>query len=148
MKQHFSRMIAVAARLVRKQIEEPSAMKGSSSLIVWLLFLPLVVPDRLLLLCQDIIGIFDDYSVVNRQRRCHHLACAERNYQAASRALDDVETKMENMPTRETVKPQLTEEQQRSERQRTTLRFVVIGIGLVCLYLLGYVIYSVYSLLV
>ena len=58
------------------------------------------------------------------------------------------ETKMENMPTRETVKPQLTEEQQRSERQRTTLRFVVIGIGLVCLYLLGYVIYSVYSLLV
>jgi hypothetical protein len=58
------------------------------------------------------------------------------------------ETKMENMPTRETVKPQLTEEQQRSERQRTTLRFVVIGIGLVCLYLMGYVIYSVYSLLV
>jgi hypothetical protein len=58
------------------------------------------------------------------------------------------ETKVENMPTQETVKPQLTVEQQRSERQRTVLRWVIGGIAVVCIYLLAYIVYNVYSLIV
>ncbi len=58
------------------------------------------------------------------------------------------ETKQENLPTEETVKPQLTAEEQRSQKERTALKWTVVGIAVVCIVLLVYVVYSVYQLLV
>ena len=58
------------------------------------------------------------------------------------------ETKLENLPTEEVVKPQLTEEQQRSRQTRTALKWTVIGISIACTAILVYVVYSLYQLLV
>ena len=56
------------------------------------------------------------------------------------------ETKLENMPTEETIKPQLTEEQMRSNRSRTVLKWVVIGIALACSSLFILILYRLYQL--
>jgi hypothetical protein len=56
------------------------------------------------------------------------------------------ETKLENMPTEETVKPQLTEEQQRSKKTRTALKWTIIGIGIACVVLFVGILYSLYQL--
>jgi len=56
------------------------------------------------------------------------------------------ETKQENLPTEETVKPQLTAEEQRSQKERKWLKWTVVGIAVVCAVLLVYVIYSIYQL--
>ena len=57
------------------------------------------------------------------------------------------ETKLENMPTEETVKPQLTEAEQRSNQTRTALIWTIVGIGLACVAIFGYVVYNLYQLL-
>jgi hypothetical protein len=56
------------------------------------------------------------------------------------------ETKLENMPTEETVKPQLTEEQVRSKKTRTLLKWVIIGIVVCCVILFVSILYSLYQL--
>ncbi len=56
------------------------------------------------------------------------------------------ETKQENLPTEETVKPELTEEQVRSKKTRTALKWVIIGIGVACVALFCMVLYSLYQL--
>ncbi|MCR5131858.1 MAG: hypothetical protein K6C10_10425 [Prevotella sp.] len=57
------------------------------------------------------------------------------------------QTKLENQPTEETVKPQLSEEDQRSQKMRRVLKVVIWGvIGLATL-LFCYVAYSVYQLI-
>jgi len=56
------------------------------------------------------------------------------------------QTKIENLPTEEVVKPQLTEEQLRSQQTRTTLKWTVILIAVACTVLLGYVCYLVWQL--
>jgi len=56
------------------------------------------------------------------------------------------QTKQENMPTEETVKPQLSEEDQRSQKERNILKWSIIGIAVVCVILLGIVVYTVYQL--
>ncbi|MBQ9672384.1 MAG: hypothetical protein IJV34_05970 [Prevotella sp.] len=56
------------------------------------------------------------------------------------------ETKQENMPTEETVKPQLTEEQQRSKKTRTALKWTIIGIGIASVLLFVCIVYSLYLL--
>jgi hypothetical protein len=57
------------------------------------------------------------------------------------------ETKMENVPTQETVKPQLTEEQMRSRKARAALQWSIAGIAFGCVALLVYIVYQVYLLL-
>lgn len=57
------------------------------------------------------------------------------------------QTKLENMPTEETVKPELTEADQRTVKTRRTLKAVVTLIVVVCLVLLGNVFYGLYQLL-
>ncbi len=57
------------------------------------------------------------------------------------------QTKLENVPVEETVKPQLSEEDQRSQKTRRVLKGVITAIVLVSISLFVYVIYSLYQLL-
>ncbi len=57
------------------------------------------------------------------------------------------ETKLENLPTEETVKPELSEEDQRSQKTRRVLKVVIWGIICAATLLFCYVCYSVYQLI-
>ena len=57
------------------------------------------------------------------------------------------QTKLENVPTEETVKPELTEADQRTVKTRKTLKAFITLIVIVCVALLGYVFYGLYQLL-
>ena len=57
------------------------------------------------------------------------------------------QTKLENEPVEETVKPQLTEEDLRSQKARRVLKTVILAISAVCLLLFVYVVYTLYLLL-
>ena len=57
------------------------------------------------------------------------------------------QTKLENVPTEETVKPQLSEEDQRSMKTRRVLKAVITGLLIVCALLLVYVVYATYQLI-
>jgi hypothetical protein len=57
------------------------------------------------------------------------------------------ETKQENLQTVEVVQPQFTEEEQRSKKTRTILKWVVISIAVVCTALLVFIINHLYQLL-
>ena len=57
------------------------------------------------------------------------------------------QTKLENMPVEETVKPQLSEEDQRSQKTRRVLKYFITAIAVVCLALFVYVAYTLYLLL-
>ena len=57
------------------------------------------------------------------------------------------QTKLENMPTEEVVKPELTEADQRTVKTRRVLKVVVASILTVCAILLGYICYGLYQLL-
>jgi succinate dehydrogenase hydrophobic anchor subunit len=57
------------------------------------------------------------------------------------------QTKLENVPVEETVKPQLSEEDQRSQKTRRALKWLITAIALVCLALFVYVVYTLYMLL-
>lgn len=57
------------------------------------------------------------------------------------------QTKQENQPTEETIKPQLSVEDQRSQKTRRLLKSVIWAVVIASALLLCYVIYSVYQLL-
>ena len=57
------------------------------------------------------------------------------------------QTKLENMPVEETVKPQLSEEDQRSQKTRRVLKYFITAIAVVCLAIFAYVVYTLYLLL-
>ena len=57
------------------------------------------------------------------------------------------QTKLENVPVEETVKPQLSEEDQRSQKTRRVLKSVITAMTVVCLVLFAYVVYILYMLL-
>ena len=57
------------------------------------------------------------------------------------------QTKLENVPTEETVKPELTEADQRTVKTRRVLKIVISVVVAVCVALLGYVCYGLYQLL-
>ena len=57
------------------------------------------------------------------------------------------QTKLENVPVEETVKPQLSEEDQRSQKTRRVLKYFITAIGVVSLVIFGYVVYTLYMLL-
>ena len=57
------------------------------------------------------------------------------------------QTKLENVPVEETVKPQLTEEDQRSQKARRVLQTVITLLGITSALLLAYVVYTLYQLL-
>ena len=57
------------------------------------------------------------------------------------------QTKLENQPVEETVKPQLSAEDQRTQKSRRVLKTVIAIISVVCAGLFGYVAYTLYQLL-
>ena len=57
------------------------------------------------------------------------------------------QTKLENVPVEETIKPQLSEEDQRSQKTRRVLKYFITVIAVVCLALFVYVVYTLYMLL-
>ena len=57
------------------------------------------------------------------------------------------QTKLENMPVEETVKPQLSEEDQRSQKTRRVLKYFITAITVVSLAIFVYVVYTLYLLL-
>ena len=57
------------------------------------------------------------------------------------------QTKLENVPTEETVKPELTEADQRTVKTRKVLKAVITTVVVACLALLGYIFYGLYQLL-
>jgi len=58
------------------------------------------------------------------------------------------QTKLENQPTEEVQKPQLSEEDQRSQKERRVLKSVIWGIVIVTTVLFCYIVYQVWQLLV
>ena len=57
------------------------------------------------------------------------------------------QTKLENMPVEETVKPLLSEEDQRSQKARRILKTAITVISVVCALLFAYVLFTLYQLL-
>ena len=57
------------------------------------------------------------------------------------------QTKLENVPVEETVKPQLSEEDQRSQKARRVLKIAITVISVVCALLFAYVLFMLYQLL-
>jgi hypothetical protein len=57
-------------------------------------------------------------------------------------------TKVEVQQQDEPQKPVLTEEEQRSQKERRVLKSVIIAISVACVGMLAYIVYSVYQLLI
>lgn len=57
-------------------------------------------------------------------------------------------TKLENQPTEQVVKPQLSEEEQRTVKTRRSLKVAIWVVGAVSVALFAYVVYSVYLLMI
>jgi hypothetical protein len=57
------------------------------------------------------------------------------------------QTKLENVPVEEVVKPQLTEEDQRSQKARRVLKMAITIVSVLCLLLFAYVVFTLYQLL-
>ena len=57
------------------------------------------------------------------------------------------QTKLENVPTEETVKPQLSEEDKRSVKTRRTLKWVITALVIISVMLFVYVVYATYQLI-
>jgi hypothetical protein len=57
------------------------------------------------------------------------------------------QTKLENVPTEETVKPQLSEADQRSMKTRRVLKVVITALLITSALLLAYVVYATYQLI-
>lgn len=58
------------------------------------------------------------------------------------------QTKLENQPTEEVIKPQLSEAEQKTQQSRRVLKIVIGVVVVAVIALLGYVLYSVWQLLV
>ena len=71
------------------------------------------------------------------------------NDQNLVNAIDFInQTKLENQPTEETIKPQLSVEDQRSQKERRLLKLFIAGLAVAGVALFCYIIYNVYMLLV
>ena len=71
------------------------------------------------------------------------------NDQNLVNAIDFInQTKLENQPTEETIKPQLSAEDQRSQKERRLLKLFIAGLAVAGVALFCYIIYNVYLLLV
>lgn len=128
---------------LRKYIEERygfSAMEMTSSEIIGKL---MVLQDkqaldelRHLFLTADMVK-FAKYSTLINEN--------DRNLVNAIEFIN--QTKLENMPVEETVKPQLSEEDLRSQKTRRTLKATIVSISVICALLFVYVLYMLYLLL-
>lgn len=127
---------------LRRYIEERygfSAMEMTSSEIIERL---MKAPDSKSL--EELRQLFQTADLVKFAKYSTLINENDANLMSAIEFIN--ETKLENMPTEETVKPQLTEEQQRSKKTRTALKWTIIGIAVASVALFVSILYSLYQL--
>ncbi len=138
-KEYYTRL----TETLRKYIEERygfSAMEMTSSEIIERLT---KAPDAASL--NELRQLFQTADLVKFAKYSTLINENDANLMSAIEFIN--ETKQENLPTTETVKPQLTAEQMRSEKQRTALTWSVVVIAIICAGLFGYVVYNIFNLL-
>ena len=129
---------------IRRYIEERygfSAMEMTSSEII----------DRLMKqgdqkALDELRGLFQTADLVKFAKYSTMLNENDMNLVNAVEFINS--TKAENLPTEEVVRPQLSEEDQRSVKTRRVLKIVIAVIAVVCILLLAYVIYGTWQLMV
>jgi uncharacterized protein YdiU (UPF0061 family) len=139
MKQYYTRL----TEALRKYIEERygfSAMEMTSSEIIEHL---LKSADAKSL--DELRHLFQTADLVKFAKYSTLINENDANLMSAIEFIN--ETKQENQQAVEIVQPKFTEEEQRSKKTRTILKWVVITIAVVSLCLLCYIIYNLYQLL-
>ena len=128
---------------LRRYIEERygfSAMEMTSSEII----------DRLMASGdkQSLAELSQLFMTADLVKFAKYSTMINENDQNLVNAIDFInQTKLENQPTEETVRPQLSAEDQRSQKERRILKLFITGLAATGVALFCYIIYRVYMLL-
>ena len=129
---------------LRRYIEERygfSAMEMTSSEIIERL---MASSDR-----QSLDELTQLFMTADLVKFAKYSTMINENDQNLVNAIDFInQTKLENQPTEETVRPQLSAEDQRSQKERHLLKLFIAGLSIGGVILFCYIIYNVYMLLV
>ncbi len=127
---------------LRRYIEERygfSAMEMTSSEIIERL---MQAPDSKSL--EELRQLFSTADLVKFAKYSTLINENDANLMSAIEFIN--ETKQENLPTEETVRTNLTQDEVRSNKARMVLMWTVLGIAAVCLLLFSVIIFSLYQL--
>ena len=128
---------------LRRYIEERygfSAMEMTSSEII----------DRLMASGdkQSLAELSQLFMTADLVKFAKYSTMINENDQNLVNAIDFInQTKLENQPTEETLRPQLSAEDQRSQKERRLLKLFIAGLAVTGVVLFCYIIYRVYMLL-
>ena len=129
---------------LRRYIEERygfSAMEMTSSEIIGRL---MASDDQ-----QSLTELTQLFMTADLVKFAKYSTMINENDQNLVNAIDFInQTKLENQPTEETIKPQLSVEDQRSQKERRLLKLFIAGLAVAGVALFCYIIYNVYMLLV
>lgn len=129
---------------LRRYIEERygfSAMEMTSSEIIGRL---MASSDQ-----QSLTELTQLFMTADLVKFAKYSTMINENDQNLVNAIDFInQTKLENQPTEETIKPQLSAEDQRSQKERRLLKLFIAGLVVAGVALFCYIIYEVYLLLV
>ena len=129
---------------LRRYIEERygfSAMEMTSSEIIGRL---MAAGDQ-----QSLTELSQVFMTADLVKFAKYSTMINENDQNLVNAIDFInQTKLENLPTEETVRPQLSAEDQRSQKERRLLKCFIAGLAVAGIALFCYIIYNVYMLLV
>ena len=129
---------------LRRYIEERygfSAMEMTSSEIIGCL---MAAGDQ-----QSLTELSQLFMTADLVKFAKYSTMINENDQNLVNAIDFInQTKLENQPTEETVRPQLSAEDQRSQKERRLLKCFIAGLAVAGIALFCYIIYNVYMLLV
>ena len=129
---------------LRRYIEERygfSAMEMTSSEIIGRL---MAAGDQ-----QSLTELSQLFMTADLVKFAKYSTMINENDQNLVNAIDFInQTKLENQPTEETVRPQLSAEDQRSQKERRLLKCFIAGLAVAGIALFCYIIYNVYLLLV
>ena len=129
---------------LRRYIEERygfSAMEMTSSEIIGRL---MASSDQ-----QSLTELTQLFMTADLVKFAKYSTMINENDQNLVNAIDFInQTKLENQPTEETIKPQLSVEDQRSQKERRLLKLFIAGLAVAGVALFCYIIYNVYMLLV
>ena len=129
---------------LRRYIEERygfSAMEMTSSEIIGRL---MAAGDQ-----QSLTELSKLFMTADLVKFAKYSTMINENDQNLVNAIDFInQTKLENLPTEETVRPQLSAEDQRSQKERRLLKCFIAGLAVAGIALFCYIIYNVYMLLV
>ena len=129
---------------LRRYIEERygfSAMEMTSSEIIGRL---MAAGDQ-----QSLTELSQLFMTADLVKFAKYSTMINENDQNLVNAIDFInQTKLEKLPTEETVRPQLSAEDQRSQKERRLLKCFIAGLAVAGIALFCYIIYNVYMLLV